>query len=100
MSKSVSQEEVSKHNSEKNGVWIVIDNNVYDMSSLYFSSKKIYDSKNITVSMNIREERKFLLESLERMQANRYLNSPTFLYPGLGNFVNMTSFGNTITKES
>jgi cytochrome b involved in lipid metabolism len=37
MSKAVTQEEVSQHNSEKNGVWIVIDNNVYDMSSLYVS---------------------------------------------------------------
>jgi cytochrome b involved in lipid metabolism len=35
MSKAVTQEEVSKHSSEKDGVWIVIDNNVYDMSSLY-----------------------------------------------------------------
>lgn len=38
MSKTVNQEEVSKHNSEKNGVWIVIDNNVYDMTNLYVSS--------------------------------------------------------------
>jgi cytochrome b involved in lipid metabolism len=37
MSKTVNQEEVSKHNSEKNGVWIVIDNNVYDMTNLYVS---------------------------------------------------------------
>jgi cytochrome b involved in lipid metabolism len=35
MSKAVTQDEVAKHNSEKNGVWIVVDNNVYDMSSLY-----------------------------------------------------------------
>jgi cytochrome b involved in lipid metabolism len=35
MSKAVTQDEVTQHNSEKNGVWIVIDNNVYDMSSLY-----------------------------------------------------------------
>ena len=35
MSKAINKEELSKHNSEKNGVWIVIDNNVYDMSSLY-----------------------------------------------------------------
>ena len=39
MSKSISQEDVSKHNSEKNGVWIVIDGNVYDMSSLYIPYK-------------------------------------------------------------
>ena len=39
MSKTVNQEEVSKHNSEKNGVWIVIDNNVYDMTNLYVSHK-------------------------------------------------------------
>jgi predicted heme/steroid binding protein len=35
MSKTLTQDEVAKHNSEKNGVWIVVDNNVYDMSSLY-----------------------------------------------------------------
>jgi len=35
MSKTISKAELSKHNSEKNGVWIVIDGNVYDMSSLY-----------------------------------------------------------------
>lgn len=39
MSNSVTLEEVSKHNSEKNGVWLVIDNNVYDMSSLYVPRK-------------------------------------------------------------
>ena len=70
MSKSVSQEEVSKHNSEKNGVWIVIDHNVYDMSSLYLPSKPSHSNVN-PVSMNIQEERKFSLVSLERMQANR-----------------------------
>lgn len=41
MSKTVTQEEVSKHNSEKDGVWIVIDNNVYDMSSLYLKMTQL-----------------------------------------------------------
>jgi len=41
MSRAVTQEEVAKHNSEKNGVWIVVDNNVYDMSGLY-ASQKLY----------------------------------------------------------
>jgi predicted heme/steroid binding protein len=71
MSNSVTPEEVSKHNSEKNGVWIVIDNNVYDMSSLYGRKKKSFLGLHVLVLTNILEERKSLFVLQERMLANR-----------------------------
>jgi len=58
MSKVLTQEEVQKHNSENNGVWIVIDGSVYDMSSLYFPSALLHANLK-SVSMNIQEAKKF-----------------------------------------
>lgn len=54
MSRAVTKEELAKHTSEKDGVWIVIDNNVYDMSSLYASSSSVLQShaKNVVDSLD------------------------------------------------
>jgi len=100
MSKSVSQEEVSKHNSEKNGVWIVIDSNVYDMSSLYLPTKK---NKMFLTGNSLDEHpggKKILTRVAGKDASKQVLTPPPILYLGLGRFANIYSSGNTTTKES
>lgn len=82
MSKAVTQDEVAKHNSEKNGVWIVIDNNVYDMSSLYVPYLLCPLNHMLmlflrTVSTNILEERRSSFVLLEKMPQNKYSPPPS-----------------------
>jgi len=79
MSKTITQEEVAKHNSEGNGVWIVIDGNVYDMSSLYWPLLKRPQLNVCLVLMSILEGRRFSFVLLERTLVNKYFLPCRFL---------------------
>jgi len=78
MSRIITAEELAKHNSEGNGVWIVIDGSVYDLSSLYFSVLLDYLVLTVLpVWTSTPEARKSLCESLEKMRVNRFIIQPS-----------------------